>query len=253
MQRRRRHAEHENHERWLVSYADFITLLFAFFVVMFANSQVDKAKVAAVSESVRGALENGGMAKTDSHRSRDTAAPTTQNNRPKVDLDSSLAQLQKDFAGEIQLGKLQVEMTSRGLVVSMREAAFFPPADDRLNSGAEPILEKLARTLKTLPNSVRLEGHTDSSPIRSGRFQSNWQLSAARAIAVMELLTTRFDVPRNKVAIAGYADTIPLANNDTPEGRARNRRVDVVILNASGQSGEPAAAGRTEQKPSASR
>ena len=100
-------------------------------------------------------------------------------------------------------------------------------------------LEKVAAAITKMPNPVRLEGHTDSTPISTPRFHSNWELSAARSIALLELLSDKFGVPRERLSIAGYADTAPVASNDTEEGRARNRRVDIVILNEQGMMGEP--------------
>jgi chemotaxis protein MotB len=257
--RRRRHSEtHENHERWLVSYADFITLLFAFFVVMFANSQVDRTKAAKIAESVKGALESGSMPASIQGflgRARDVKPEERgMGNAPgswhpeslavesqAMSLLPSLRTLEKQFAAEIAEGKIQVEMTARGIVVTMREAAFFQPGDDRIQASSIPMIAKVAETVRALPNPVRMEGHTDSVPIRTERFRSNWELSAARAIAMMELMTSRFGVPPAKVAIAGYADTAPVAPNDTAEGRAKNRRVDVIILSQLGQAAEPGA------------
>jgi chemotaxis protein MotB len=235
--RRFRQPQPENHERWLVSYADFITLLFAFFVVLFANSRVDRERVERVSESVRGALENGLVHRRESKTGKPATVETALDRQP--DLLPSLRSLEKEFASEIDDGKVQVKLTPRGLVVSMREAAFFPPGDDRLNTAALPMLEKLARTVVSLPNPVRMEGHTDSTPIATPRFKSNWELSAARAIALMDVMTSRYGVPRERVAIAGYADTVPVDTNDSPEGRARNRRVDVILLNPQGERSEP--------------
>jgi chemotaxis protein MotB len=240
---------HANHERWLVSYADFITLLFAFFVVMFANSQVDRDKIARVSQSVRGALEHGRMpAQLEGFlgRSRDLRngergiANPGRGQMSVEELIPTLQQLSTDLAQEVEDGKIQVELGTRGLVITTREAAFFAPAGDTINAAAYPIIEKLAATINKLPNQVRMEGHTDSTPINTARFKSNWELSAARSIAMMELLTSKYGVPRSKVAIAGYADTVPLEGNTTAEGRSRNRRVDIVILNSNGRTAEPA-------------
>lgn len=253
MARRRKPEAKENHERWLVSYADFITLLFAFFVVMFANSQVDKEKVAKVSQSVKGALENGSMnAPLAGFLGRSTDVRLSQRglaNAPGglpgdqkstvAELVPSVERLSKDLEQEIKDGKIHVEMTPRGLVVSMREAAFFAAADDRVSPSSYEMLEKVAAMMRQLPNSIRMEGHTDATPIATARFRSNWELSAARSIAMMEVFTQRFGIPRAKVAIAGYADTAPVDSNDSLEGRARNRRVDIVILNQTGLISEP--------------
>jgi chemotaxis protein MotB len=248
---RPKHAEHENHERWLVSYADFITLLFAFFVVMFASSQTDKSKAKAVSEAVEKALSEGhsvsmppavarvlGGTVDDigqgnaQMRGPGGAKKSTQEDQPEVmELSVSLKTLSGELEEEIKLGKVEVSMTPRGIVVSLKQAAFFPSGTDAVEVATMPTLEKVAKALKAVSNPVRVEGHTDSKPIHTPRFRSNWDLSAARAIAIMEVLSGRFEIPSQRLAIAGYADTVPVADNDTPEGRARNRRVDLVILN----------------------
>ncbi len=253
MRRRRREAEPENHERWLVSYADFITLLFAFFVVMFANSQVDRQKVSKVSEAVKEALEentltatfDGWLGRKNRAEQAKLAVPPSGKlfesvaETPSDELLPSLGLLKAKFRDQIREGKMQVQMTSRGLVISMSEAAFFPSGDDRIRPETYPVIEQLSDVLKRLPNAVRMEGHTDSTPISNSRFRSNWELSAARSIAMMELATARFGVARNKVAIAGYADTVPVAPNYTAEGRSRNRRVDIILLSQLGQQREP--------------
>jgi len=241
MNRRSRSAgENENHERWLISYADFITLLFAFFVVLFANSQVDPAKVQQVSEAVRDALEPGPRTNSGSsskqqpvHSIQKNSGETSSLVIPESDanqLVDSFHHLKEDFRLEIEEGKVQVQLTQRGLVISMREAAFFRAGDDVVQTSSYPMIEKLAKAIQQIPNMVRMEGHTDSTPISNSRFRSNWELSAARSIAMMELLAGRFAVPHERLAIAGFADVAPVAPNDSDENRARNRRVDVVIL-----------------------
>lgn len=239
MSRRRQHSEeHENHERWLVSYADFITLLFAFFVVMFASSHADNAKIQKLSESVSEAFANGGISP------RSHAMQHSVDRRPEIkvtDLSQSLEHLRRELKPEIDSGKLQVSLQGRGLVVSLKEAAFFPSGDATISRDVYPIVGKLAVTIQKLPNPVRLEGHTDSIPIHNERFASNWHLSTARSIAMLELLTGQFQIPGNRFAVAGYADTIPLEKNETNEGRARNRRVDLTILNAAAAVSEPGA------------
>jgi chemotaxis protein MotB len=113
----------------------------------------------------------------------------------------------------------------------LREAAFFGSGDDAITAGSLASIGKMAAVLQALPNPVRLEGHTDSVPIHNSRFRSNWELSAARSIAMLEVLSSKFEIPAGRFAVAGYADTVPVASNDTDEGRAHNRRVDIVILN----------------------
>jgi chemotaxis protein MotB len=245
--RKRQHPEHENHERWLVSYADFITLMFAFFVVMFASSQTDKARAQRVSDSVKDALNKGGVTSavheilggTVDEKGKGNAQMKGPGGSQKVsaqpavlaELLPSMQYLNKELQAEINDGKIEMHLEPRGLVLSLRQAAFFPSGEDTIDPKTYPIVEKIAQTIRALPNSVRLEGHTDSVPIHTARFHSNWELSAARSIGMMELLSERFEIPRQRMAIAGYADTAPVDSNDTPEGRAHNRRVDVVILN----------------------
>jgi chemotaxis protein MotB len=258
--RKKHHPAHENHERWLVSYADFITLLFAFFVVMFASSQTDKAKAQQVSESVKTALENGGataavheiLGGTVDEKGKGNAqmkgpggAQAAANEKPPAtvpaELLPSMRFLSKTLEREIQQGKIDIHLEPRGLVVSLRQATFFPSGGDAIDRDTYPSIEKIAEIIRGLRNLVRLEGHSDSNPIHTPRFRSNWELSAARSIAMMELLSERFDVPGNRLAIAGYADTAPLEPNDTESGRAHNRRVDIVILNQVAASSEPSA------------
>ena len=262
MARSRKTDEPANHERWLVSYADFITLLFAFFVVMFATSQADHGKAAQVSESVRKALGEGQeksapaviLGGTRGDKGQGTALmrgpggarPTVQEQPPNADLAASMESLRNALKLEIGKGQAQISLEPRGLVISLRESGFFASGDDAVYPGTYPSMEKIARAIGALPNQVRLEGHTDAMPIHNSRFRSNWELSAARSIAMLEVLVSRFDIPPERLAVAGYADTVPVESNDTEIGRAHNRRVDIVILNERGLSPEPipAATGR---------
>jgi len=252
----------------MVSYADFITLMFAFFVVMFATSQTDKAKAQQVSDSVNSALEKGGVAaavheilggtvddkgKGNAQMKGPGGAEKSKTPPPAVvaELLPSLQYLDKELQIEVKEGKIEIHLEPRGLVLSLRQATFFPSGEDSIDPKTYAIVEKIAQTIRQLPNPVRLEGHTDSIPIHTARFHSNWELSAARSISMMELLSERFEVPRQRMAIAGYADTAPLDSNDTPEGRAHNRRVDVVILNQQVKYIESAAPGPKSGAPDA--
>jgi chemotaxis protein MotB len=249
MARAKKHAEHANHERWLVSYADFITLLFAFFVVMFATSQTDKSKAKQVSDAVTEALENGGvraavhelMGGTVDEKGKGNAQlrgpggatkADKEKPRPEVaELLPSMQYLDSQLKEEIKSGKIEMKLEHRGLVISLREAAFFPSGGDTVEPASFSSLQKVSGVLQGLPNPVRLEGHTDSVPIRTARFHSNWELSAARSIAMLGVLSGKFSIPAERFSVTGYADTAPVASNDSEEGRARNRRVDIVILN----------------------
>jgi chemotaxis protein MotB len=253
MSRKHRAPEPENHERWLVSYADFITLLFAFFVVMFASSQTDKARAKQVSEAVEKALDNGSsisvppavakiLGGTVDEKGQGNAMMkgpggaqhATREAQPDnvIELMPSLERLNKELETEIREGKLEIRLEPRGLVISLRQSAFFPSGGDAIDQSNLPAMKKLAELIATLPNSIQLEGHTDSIPIHNLHFKSNWELSCARAIAVLETFCGTFELSRNRFSVVGRAETVPIGSNETPEGRARNRRVDVVILNS---------------------
>lgn len=240
-------APHENHERWLVSYADFITLLFAFFVVMFATAQQDKSKAREVAESVREAIEHGQLSAALNSIVNRAKPPADskwmkQEPRPKAshqqapatraDLAKSLDALSKALEPELNSGKISLELDTRGLVISLREAAFFASGDDTISSTSYPIIDKIAQVVRPLTNPLRLEGYTDSVPIHNSRFRSNWELSTARSIAMLELLRERYQYPAERMSVAGFAENAPADTNDTEEGRAHNRRVDLVVLPA---------------------
>jgi chemotaxis protein MotB len=247
--RRKKHEVHANHERWLVSYADFMTLLFAFFVVMFASTQTDKNRAKDVSESVRQALEHGqfsaaistvlGRGKHEAKKSplSNDATPEKENHTTPPpapmhppDLAQSLATLQEGLKAELDNGKLELKLDPRGLIISLREKGFFASGDSAVAPESLPVLAKIAAVVQALPNPVRLEGHTDARPIHTSRFRSNWELSTARGIAVLELLRDRFEIAESRMAVAGYAENAPADTNETEEGRAHNRRVDLVIV-----------------------
>ncbi|MEZ5354175.1 MAG: flagellar motor protein MotB [Bryobacteraceae bacterium] len=254
MARRKKHVEHGSHERWLVSYADFITLLFAFFVVMFASSNRPRQdrRDGAVGE---GALQEdqrvqklasilGGSSEDDGKGNAQMKGPGGARqggeDKPGNELKQAQKQLTELLDQEIEDRKVEVSMDPRGLVISFQQAAFFPSGGDEMPEESLAALEKVADVIRDVPNPVRFEGHTDSVPLRgNGRFRSNWELSAARAIAMMEALATCCDLTRERFSIGGYAENAPVADNDTEEGRGRNRRVDIVILNAAGLRDEP--------------
>jgi chemotaxis protein MotB len=257
---RRRHAvTHENHERWLVSYADFITLLFAFFVVMFASTQSDREKARQVSASVKEALEHGEFSSAIStvlgrgrhESSRVTADPagvrSTDGSSPlreeppshPADLAKTLEILKVGLAEEVGSGKIGLRLERRGLIVSLHESGFFASGEDAVAPSSLESLARIAAETRTTSNPIRFEGHTDSIPIHTPRFRSNWELSAARAIAMMELFRERFGINPQRMSIAGYAESAPADTNETAEGRSRNRRVDLVVLSEEGEKSEP--------------
>jgi chemotaxis protein MotB len=243
MRRSRGEQEHHTHERWLVSYADFITLLFAFFVVLYASSQSDRQKVNKAAESVRRAFSGeskvtkvlGGTVDDLGQGNRLMRGPGgARAAQEPAELASTINLLKDSLAEDISAGRISMHTEARGLVVSLEEAAYFVSGDDKVAAAGFPVLQKIAATLVKIPNPIRLEGHTDSVPIHNSRFHSNWELSAARSIAMLEALRTQFSIESDRMSVVGYADAFPLDSNDTLEGRAKNRRVDIVILNKAG-------------------
>jgi chemotaxis protein MotB len=227
--RRRRHddGERDNPDRWLVSYADFITLLFAFFVVMYAISQINEGKYRLLSDALLQAF------KPESAQQRrpadDQPAPGAPGQSPETRMETIARDLINELGDLIQGGQVRVTESGLGVAVEINASMLFDPARADLNGPALPTLEALARVLAPLPNDIQVEGHTDNAPISTAQFPSNWELSAARASSIVRLFNASGIASVRLVAV-GYADTRNIAVNDTAEGRARNRRVTVMIL-----------------------
>jgi len=241
---RKKKHEHVNHERWLVSYADFITLLFAFFVVLFASSQSDRKKQTAVAEAMQTAFTPLGSfeqhAKTPAldpapansvvTRPAALAMPFPQAGQltPEQEMKARVAKLIQDAGKKLPPGSLTTRMTPDGLAISLHEIGFFPSGSAAIRSEAIPVLTALAESIPDVP--LRVEGHTDNVPIHTSQYQSNWELSTARASAIARLLLEHGSMHPNHMAAAGYAEFHPIASNATEEGRSQNRRVDIILL-----------------------
>lgn len=233
--RKKKHPEHVNHERWLVSYADFITLLFAFFVVMFASSQVDSKKVGRFSESFSKAVgievfPNSGssvMPGAPHPAPGETDGPHSDALPPELEgLKEELNK--KKSEGFADLAGLTLVTRRNELVLRLSDTVLFDSGDDKLKPKARDVMIALAGELRKRKLSVRVEGHTDDKPIRTFRFRSNWDLSTARATAVVTALAAAQFEP-DRLSAAGFAEFHPIVANDTPEHRATNRRVDLVV------------------------
>lgn len=242
--RRRSSDEVENHDRWLVSYADFITLLFAFFVVMYAISSVNEGKYRVMSESIVSAFRNEPGTAADAivmmHSNNPaSAAMAIQRNPAKIKTDPArlakkehlrnlAKELNQALAPLMAEGKVRMAEGALGLTIDISASALFSPGEARLSPGAVRALDAVGRVLATADFPVRVEGHTDNVPITNPQFPSNWELSAARAASVVRLFIDA-DVDPRRLTATGYADQRPLADNATPEGRQKNRRVAITI------------------------
>jgi chemotaxis protein MotB len=255
MAKKVKHPEHVNHERWLVSYADFITLLFATFTALYALSKADANKAKAVADGLREAFGTSGakvvkMEAMDingipSDRERlptgqgNENAPPSTKQADKQEFEEIKKQVEEFLITKGALNKVSIDQQERGLVVSIKDGGFFESGSADLKENAMVILGELAEKIKQYRNPVRIEGHTDNVPISSRTYPTNWELSSARATSTVRVLTDRFKVPAGKISATGYGDSRPKTSNDTPAGRARNRRVDIVILSGSGEASEP--------------
>lgn len=250
--------EHVNHERWLVSYADFITLLFAFFVVLYSSSQVDKRKAGRLAMAIQVAFQELGVFQTSDTKvplKDDEAMPfekvqIVENVEKQTDLKrivnpmkgvlssagepQSLQEaqeaIQKALDPEIKRREVSMSLRREGLVVSLKEIGFFDSGSATIRPAALDAISRLAAVLKQRPENLRIEGHTDNIPIHTARFASNWELSTTRATELIQLLILKFGIPPSHLSAAGYGEFHPVASNDSADGRAQNRRLDVVIL-----------------------
>lgn len=230
-----KHEEHENHERWLVSYADFITLLFAFFVVMYSISSVNVGKYRTVSESIRAALNpvvsppSSPSAFSLNANKPALTAPNTPGSREVA--IRRLRNLVQVIQGPPQMSLVRiVEKVNGDIVITIPDQVLFNSGEAAVRPEALRFLEGLGAAILELDRHTRVEGHTDDVPIRTAQFPSNWELSAARAVMVVRVLSELYGVPANHLTAVGHADTRPVTGNSDAEQRAKNRRVEVVIL-----------------------
>jgi len=261
--KKRKEEEPENHERWMVSYADFLTLLFAFFTVMYAMSTVDAQKMGQMVASMRasfdssafergsknltlsqglgGAAEIGDILQDKMEQSRtdeigeDKPPSRNASLRQILTGEAAMGRMKRSIeailGNEIKKDRIRVRLEQRGLVVSLGENGVFDSGSAQLKPEGKAILDTLAATLSSIGNQIRVEGHTDNVPIKTDYFPSNWELSSARATNVVLRLINNFGLSPELLSASGFGEYRPIESNDTDFGRARNRRVDIVILN----------------------
>jgi chemotaxis protein MotB len=239
MARRKRFEEdHENHERWLISYADFITLLFAFFVVMYAVSVVNVGKYKVLSDALGDAFGGRGAANKINTSVEVEALPLSNiiarkraeaAKRDRERLDLLARKLNSVLAPLVNSGKVRVTQNARGITVEINASVLFDEGDAGLTGNARETLGAVASLLKDDSHAIEVEGHTDTTPIANAAFPSNWELSAVRASSVVRLFIEN-GVLETRLAAVGRGANQPIASNGDPIGRARNRRVAVTIL-----------------------
>lgn len=264
MRRQRRRSSHSNHDRWLISYADFITLLFAFFVVLYASAQVDKRKVGKLAMAIQVAFQEMGVFQASTtqvplddnspmpfstaqaiENTEHTASVARIVSRPTAalgsgsgsgsgsengDLGQLRTELETALAAQIKLKEVAIHSEADGLVISLREVGFFESGAAQMKSASRGALDTIAAMLRQRDCRLRIEGHTDDAPIHTAQFPSNWELSTSRATEIVRLLIVRDGYSPDRLAASGYAEYHPVASNRSAEGRGMNRRVDIVIL-----------------------
>ena len=236
------------HERWLVSYADFITLLFAFFVVLFASAKADQKKQVQVAQAIDAAFKSLGIfpdatrsPKKDLSAASGTEAAAIPMNvvmgedvlspaKVKDDLENLRRDLEQRLSNQVAQHTVAIQMGRDGLVISLREAGFFDSGSAVPKTETVKTLREIGVSLGRTPYDLRVEGHTDNVPIHSTSFDSNWELSSARATRIARLILDLNVIAPDRISAAGYSEFHPVASNATEEGRATNRRVDLVIL-----------------------
>jgi chemotaxis protein MotB len=254
MRRSRRDEDGPHPERWLVSYADFMTLMFALFVVLFASAFHDKEAIQRVSAAVRNGFQAmGAFSGSNSDRGKagdviskvDGLADTTEGkdaslktvtNDSGIDVAELHRKLDEALGKEIERKEIALRVTPEGFVISLRELGFFDSGEARLMPGASDKIKRIAAVLTQYGLDMRVEGHSDNVPIHNATFNSNWDLSTGRATAVAMMLIDESGVDPERISIAGYGQYHPTASNDTPEGRRANRRVDIVVVSVTKNS-----------------
>jgi len=232
--RRPREEERENVERWMVSYADFVTLLFCFFTAMYAISNVDTNKLGKFVDSMRSAFNVEGK--------RGNAISVIEGVQIFIPADVEVESNVREILGTLvtdSKGAIDVKRDARGVVITIADKYFFESGSADLKENSRKALDKIASTLIKHPNMIRVEGHTDNIPIRNDNFPSNWELSASRAINVVKYFIDTHNIKPDRISAIGYAENRPAASNDAPDGRAKNRRVDIVLLSESESKKEP--------------
>ena len=233
MRRKRREEDHENLERWLITYADLITLLLAFFIMMYVFSKQDAQKYDEVVGRLKTIFTGGagvsGLGKGTGALLIELPVKTAQ--RTDEELQRKLEDEIRSLADNESIKKnISIFSDERGVVIRVLDKAFFDEGKADLKERAKGALGKIVPVLRIIDNQIRIEGHTDNVPINNNEIRSNWELSVRRATEVVSYFIEKYDFPPQRVSAVGYAEYRPIALNDTPENRALNRRIEIIIV-----------------------
>jgi chemotaxis protein MotB len=224
LKRKRKEEEHENLERWLLTYADLITLLLAFFVMLYVFSRQDAKNYDAMTMQLK-SIFSGGTGIVDEGGN---AGSQSSNMEIKRRLEEQIKGLSQ---AEGQGNNISVITDERGIIIRIMDKAFYDTGKADLKDRARETLDKIAPVIESLPNEIRIEGHTDNVPINTYEFKSNWELSVRRATEVVKYLIEKGGLSPKRISAAGYAEYRPIATNDSDASRALNRRIEIIVVN----------------------
>ena len=231
MKRKKHDEEHENSERWLLTYADLITLLLAFFIMMYTFSKKDAQKYEEVATHLRAIFSGGsGVAYRGGASSGSTilevGSKGTQSDEIKKQLEQQVGTLSSNNNNK---DNISIYSDQRGTVIRIMDKAFFDEGKAELKERARSALDKIVPVVKQVNNHISIEGHTDNVPISTNEFKSNWELSVRRSTEVVRYFIERGGINPERISASGYAEYRPLAQNDTPGNRALNRRIEIIV------------------------
>lgn len=233
--------------RWVISYADFVTMLLALFMVMFATSHMGATKIKDVNKSIQKVftsqnavqnvkdrqdaenVKNVETAQNEESPLENTGKTILEGKDGILDSQAVLEQIKKDINAETSIKVLK---SDRGVVIRLNDTMLFDPGSAIIKSDAMATLQKITLSLQKFQNPIVIEGHTDSMPIRNEKYPSNWELSTARATNIIKYLTSEYKLPPGRLSAVGYGEYMPIGENDSPQGRAKNRRVDIIVLSS---------------------
>ncbi len=233
--------------RWVISYADFVTMLLALFMVMFATSHMGATKIKDVNKSIQKVFanqsaiqkieekeSNGNVTKNETETKEDSVFENSgktilEGKDGILDSQAVMEQIKKDIDVDTSIKVLK---SDRGVVIRLNDTMLFDQGSAIIKPDAMATLQKIAGSLEKFKNPIVIEGHTDSMPIRNEKYPSNWELSTARATNIIKYLTANYKFPPSRLSAVGYGEYMPIEQNTTPQGRAKNRRVDIIVLSS---------------------